>query len=138
MAFAGWVGLLVTMINLLPIGQLDGGHVARAVLGHRHETLSARLHVVLPIVGLIVAGVMFGSALQHGEDWVGALSYAKYGLIPWCIWALLLAWMRRQAGEYHPPVDTDIALDPSRRRSAIAMLVVFCLIATPVPFRPIL
>ena len=52
MAFAGWVGLLVTMINLMPIGQLDGGHIARAALGQRHEALSARLHVALLAIGL--------------------------------------------------------------------------------------
>ena len=53
------------------------------------------------------------------------------------MWTLLLGWMRRQAGEYHPPVG-DVPLDPVRRRRAVAMLVVFCLIATPVPFRPVL
>ncbi|MBS1123798.1 MAG: Peptidase family protein [Deltaproteobacteria bacterium] len=137
MAFAGWVGLLITMINLLPIGQLDGGHVARAVLGQRHEKFSARLHVVLPLVGLVFGAVMFGIALDAGKDVLGALGYAKYGVIPWLMWALLLALMRRQAGEYHPPVG-DIPLDRSRRRSAIVMLVIFCLIATPVPFRPVL
>lgn len=137
MAFAGWVGLLVTMINLLPIGQLDGGHVARAVLGDRHEKLSARLHLVLPVVGLVTGGVMFALALGAGRDVLGALDYAKFGAIPWCLWALLLGLMRRQAGEYHPPTD-DIALDPSRRRRALVMLVVFVLIATPVPFRPVL
>jgi Zn-dependent protease len=137
MAFAGWVGLLVTMINLLPIGQLDGGHVARAVLGDRHEKLSARLHVVLPIVGLVVGGVMFAVALDDGKDALDALSYAKFGVIPWVMWALLLGLMRRQAGEYHPATD-EVPLDPSRRRRAIGMLVVFCLIVTPVPFRPVL
>jgi Zn-dependent protease len=137
MAFAGWVGLLVTMINLLPIGQLDGGHVARAVLGARHEKLSARLHVVLPVIGFAVGGVMFGVALHAGKGVIDAGQYASYGLIPWCMWALLLGIMRRQAGEYHPPVD-DIPLDASRRRRAMAMLVVFCLIVTPVPFRPVL
>jgi membrane-associated protease RseP (regulator of RpoE activity) len=137
MAFAGWVGLLITMINLMPIGQLDGGHVARAVLGDKHERFSERLHVVMPIVGLTVGGAMFGIATSAGKDTVDALSYAKYGVIPWFTWTLLLALMRRQAGEYHPPVG-DTPLDPARRRRALMMLVVFCLIATPVPFRPIL
>lgn len=137
MAFAAWVGLLVTMINLLPIGQLDGGHVARAVLGQRHESWSARLHVALPLVGVAVGTVMLLAALDAGRDAWGALRYASYGVIPWTIWAVLLAAMRRQAGEYHPPV-ADGPLDATRHRAAIAVLVVFVLIATPVPFRPVL
>jgi len=137
MGFAGWVGLLITMINLMPIGQLDGGHVARAALGDRHEKLSARLHFVLPVVGLSAGLVMFLIARDAGKDVEDALSYAKFGVIPWFTWTLLLALMRRQAGEYHPPVGST-PLDPRRRRRAIAMLIVFCLIATPVPFRPVL
>jgi membrane-associated protease RseP (regulator of RpoE activity) len=137
MALAGWVGLLITMINLMPIGQLDGGHVARAVLGQTHEKWSQRLHFVLPVVGLAVGGVMFGFAMHEGHDVTASLSYAKYGVIPWMMWTLLLALMRRQAGEYHPPVD-DAPLDPRRRRVAIAVFIVFLLIATPVPFRPVL
>lgn len=137
MALAGWVGLLITMINLMPIGQLDGGHVARAALGQRHERWSQRLHLVLPVIGLVVGGVMFGIATSEGHDVGAAVSYAKFGLIPWLMWTLLLALMRRQAGEYHPPV-ADAPLDPRRRRAAIAVFVIFLLIATPVPFRPVL
>ena len=92
---------------------------------------------LLPIVGLGVGSVMFFVAKGAGKDIVDALSYAKYGVIPWFTWTLLLALMRRQAGEYHPPVG-ETPLDPARRRRALAMLVVFCLIATPVPFRPVL
>lgn len=137
MAFAAWVGLLVTMINLMPIGQLDGGHVARAVLGDRHEVWSARLHVALPILGAALGVAMFAIARAHGKGWLGALSYAKDGAIPWVIWALLLGWMRRRAGEYHPPVG-EAPLDPRRRRLALALLVLFVLIATPVPFSQVL
>jgi membrane-associated protease RseP (regulator of RpoE activity) len=137
MGLAAWVGLLVTMINLMPIGQLDGGHVARAALGDRHEVWSGRLHVLLPIVGFAVGIVMFVIARGAGKDVAGALSYASYGVIPWCMWALLLGWMRRSAGEYHPAVD-GVPLDPMRRRLAVGVLVVFVLIATPVPFRPVL
>nr|HEX4317639.1 site-2 protease family protein [Kofleriaceae bacterium] len=137
MALGAWVGLLVTTINLMPIGQLDGGHVARSALGDRHEVWSQRLHVALPLVGFAVGGVMFASALDAGDDWVDALSYAKYGVMPWCVWSLMIAWMRHRGGEYHPPVS-DVPLDAARRWRAIGVLVIFCLIATPVPFRPVL
>ena len=137
MAFAGWVGLLITMINLMPIGQLDGGHVARAALGQAHEKWSERLHAVLPIFGLIVGTVMFVLAQRAGRAVLPSLSYAQYGVTPWLVWTLLLGWMRRRAGEYHPPVG-DVLLAPMRRRYAIAMLVIFLLIATPVPLRPAL
>ena len=137
MAFAGWVGLLITMINLIPIGQLDGGHVARAALGQAHEKWSGRMHVVLPVIGIIVGGVMFVLARRTGLDVTDSLSYAQSGVLPWLVWTLLLGWMRRQAGEYHPPVE-DTPLDSRRRRYAFAMLVIFLLIATPVPFRPAL
>ena len=137
MAFAGWVGLLITMINLMPIGQLDGGHIARAVLGQSHETWSRRLHVALPILGVVTGGVMFVVARRAGRGALDALAYAQSGLLPWLVWTLMLGWMRRQAGEYHPPVG-ETPLAPRRRRYAVAMLVIFLLIATPVPFRPAL
>jgi membrane-associated protease RseP (regulator of RpoE activity) len=137
MAFAAWVGLLITMINLMPIGQLDGGHIARAALGDRHEKMSGRLHVALPAIGAAVFAVMLVAALRAGRDVAGALSYAKDGAIPWLVWTLLLALMRRNAGEYHPPVG-DVPLDPTRRAAALGMLLVFLLIATPVPFREVL
>jgi Zn-dependent protease len=138
MAFGAWVGLLLTAINLMPIGQLDGGHVARAALGNeRHEAWSARLHAALPVVGFTVALVLLAVALTSGANWLDALDYAKSGLLPWCLWTLLIAWVRRSSGSYHPPVG-DAPLDRARRRRAIAMLVIFCAIATPVPFRPVL
>jgi hypothetical protein len=80
---------------------------------------------------------MLAIALAAGKGFLDALSYAKYGVIPWTIWAALLAWMRRQTGAYHPPVGPT-PLDPQRRRQALVLAIVFVLIATPVPFRPVL
>jgi len=137
MAFAGWVGLLVTMINLMPIGQLDGGHIAKSALGEAHEKWSARLHVALPIIGFAVGTVMFVNALRVNREWWEALGYAGNGLTPWLVWTILLGWMRRSAGEYHPPVG-ETPLDPTRKKLALGMFVLFVLIATPVPFRPVL
>jgi membrane-associated protease RseP (regulator of RpoE activity) len=121
----------------MPIGQLDGGHVARAALGQSHEAWSRRLHIALPILGVTTGGVMFVLAQRAGRGALDALAYAQSGLLPWLVWTLMLGWMRRQAGEYHPPVG-DTPLDPRRRQYAVAMLVIFLLIATPVPFRPAL
>jgi membrane-associated protease RseP (regulator of RpoE activity) len=137
MAFAAWVGLLVTMINLIPIGQLDGGHVARAVLGDRHEALSRRLHVLLPVMGGVVGGMLFALARVAGRDVAGALSFASWGATPWLLWAALLLWMRRSGGGYHPPTQAR-PLSPGRRRVAIGLLIVFLLIFMPVPMRPTL
>ncbi len=137
MAFAAWVGLLVTMINLLPVGQLDGGHLARAILGDRHEEWSRRLHLAMPVIGGILACLMFMKALTFDKPPMEALSYASHGILPWLTWSLLLLLMRRSAGEYHPAVQAT-PLDSRRRRIALAVLILFVLIFTPVPFRPTL
>src|SRR5690606_14437699 len=80
MALAGWVGLLVTQINLMPIGQLDGGHIAKSALGDAHERWSARLHVALPLIGFAVGGVMLVYARAVGRDWAESIRYAANGI----------------------------------------------------------
>jgi len=106
-AFAGWIGLLVTALNLLPVGQLDGGHVVYALFGRRQVWVS-RLALVV-IVGLAVMGY-----------WEG-----------WIFWAVLLVVM----GLRHPPTIDDITpLDPKRKLAAWGTLVLLGLIFTPAPF----
>lgn len=137
MAFAAWVGLLVTMINLIPIGQLDGGHVARAVLGNAHERWSARLHQLMPVIAGGCAIYLIATARARGVAWAATLPYAARGMMPWLVWAGLLWWMRGRADGYHPPVD-EAPLTPWRRRTAMLLLVIFLLIFTPIPFRAVL
>lgn len=71
-AFAGWVGILVTSFNLLPLGQLDGGHIAYALIGGRTRLLSRGLIAVFVLMGVFLwigwfiwAGVMFVLGLKH-------------------------------------------------------------------------
>lgn len=105
--FAGWIGLLVTSLNLLPIGQLDGGHVAYALWGERQNKLSKYV-----FLGLLALG-FFG--------WPG-----------WLFWALLLFIM----GFRHPPlIEWWVPLDPFRKLIGRITMAIFLLTFIPVPFK---
>ncbi len=105
-AFSGWIGLLVTCLNLLPVGQLDGGHVAYAVLGRRQRLLARMIFAMLIILGI--------------TSWLG-----------WLIWAAILYIM----GLDHPPVIYEwVPLDKRRRVIGWASMAIFFLTFTPAPF----
>jgi len=107
-AFAGWVGLFVTSLNLLPAGQLDGGHVLYAVLGRRTSLLPALLLGTLLWLGL--------------RGWPG-----------WLLWAAITALMVSLG---HPPSQDDARpLGPGRVLTAWATLAVFILTFVPEPIR---
>ncbi|MGE0041749.1 MAG: site-2 protease family protein [Vicinamibacterales bacterium] len=112
MAFAAWFGLLATALNLFPIGQLDGGHVAYAVLGRRSTLLT--------IVMLLVA--------------VGLTAFVSTS---WLVWTLLLIAMLVVMGPQHPPtLDENDPLDRTRRLLALVALVMLILCFTPAPIEP--
>lgn len=135
MAFAAWIGLLVTFINLMPIGQLDGGHVAYAYFGATHERRSRWLHRALVVVGVSVMVALSLEARRAGREPTDAALYGLASGLPWCVWALILLGMRRlSGGRYHPPVS-DEPLAPSRRALFWLMAIVFVLLFTPVPMR---
>ena len=112
MAMAGWVGLLATSLNLLPIWQLDGGHVAYAVFGaERHKVLSFAA----------VAAIIFVSFLSWPTP-----SYLLFGLI-----LLVVGWRLRF---YHPaPLLDDGPLGPGRTILALIALLILILSFTPTP-----
>jgi membrane-associated protease RseP (regulator of RpoE activity) len=104
-AFAGWAGILVTALNLIPAGTLDGGHVIYALIGDKSRK-------AFPfIIGLLVV---------LGTFWSG-----------WWLWAVILFWLGRVHAE---PLDQITALDPNRRLLAFAMIIIFFLVFMPVPF----
>jgi membrane-associated protease RseP (regulator of RpoE activity) len=128
---AGWFGLFITALNLMPIGQLDGGHVAAAYLGgERHEQWSGRLHRALPYVGFVVALYVAIMARRHGGG-PASVWYGVYSGVSWVIWYFLLRLLRRMSqGRYHPPVD-DEPLSPGRRAFVWLVAVVYILIFMP-------
>jgi membrane-associated protease RseP (regulator of RpoE activity) len=137
-AFAAWVGLLITMINLIPVGQLDGGHIASGYLAGRHERFSAWLHRLLLLVAGCAVAALTAEARASGWAWTDALTRAAWGALPWLVWAGLLALLRRMSGGvYHPPVAGE---PPTRGRRVLvgAMAIVFILLFTPVPMRQVI
>jgi membrane-associated protease RseP (regulator of RpoE activity) len=106
-AVAGWVGLFVTSINLMPVGQLDGGHISYAFFRRRHKLVSRLFVGVLTAMGIF--------------------------LFPgWLIWAVLLLII----GTGHPPVmDPYTPLEPSRRLAGLASLIVFIITFPPIPIQ---
>jgi membrane-associated protease RseP (regulator of RpoE activity) len=107
-ATAGWFGLFVTAINLLPAGQLDGGHVSYALFGRMHVWVSRLTVIVLFFFGFI-------------GGWVG-----------WIFWGVLILAL---TGVRHPPpADPETPLDPKRKVIGWLLLATLAVTFTPVPF----
>ena len=107
MAMAGWLGFFVTALNLLPLSQLDGGHIAYATIGPRFRK------VVWVFLGALVV-------LFLVSRWEG-----------WLVWVVLTVIL----GLRHPPPLDDLTpLDPSRRRLSMVALILLVTLLPPLPF----
>lgn len=134
-AFAGWAGLLVTMINLIPAAQLDGGHVAYALFGRRQNEYSRRVRGLLLPLALLVSLAYGLPALLSGST--GAANQADFTPgVPWLLWWVLLRLMTRRDRPEHPPTDDD-TLSPRRRLVAVGTLLLFVLLFMPAWLREI-
>jgi membrane-associated protease RseP (regulator of RpoE activity) len=129
-ALAGWAGLMVTMMNLVPVGQLDGGHVAYALFGERAHRLGRAVLMALPITGVLTGGYYALDAIGHGYDADTVEVQALAGL-HWVVWfGVLQVIARLSGGHEHPPTD-DGTLSPKRRVVAMVTLVLFGLLFMP-------
>ncbi|OGP64796.1 MAG: hypothetical protein A2170_04385, partial [Deltaproteobacteria bacterium RBG_13_53_10] len=104
--YAGWVGLFVTALNLLPVGQLDGGHIAYALFGRRSR-----------IVFLFAIATMAFITIFHNPGWL-----------------LLLILIILFGFRHPPPLDDETPLDWKRKLMGILAFVAFFLSFTPSPF----
>lgn len=128
-ALAGWAGLLVTMINLLPFGQLDGGHVAYALLGERQDQLSRKLLRSLPVLALVVSAAYGIPAYLDGIRGDKLIYDAAAGM-HWLVWAVVLWFLTRATGPNHPPTE-DSEVSPRRRLVGWFTLSLFVLLFMP-------
>jgi membrane-associated protease RseP (regulator of RpoE activity) len=106
-ALAGWVGLFVTALNLIPVGQLDGGRIAYALFGARHRQIS-----IATFLGLLALGAVTGAG-------------------NWFVWAFLLLFVM---GFHHqPPLDDLSPLSPGRYAVGVFCLLLLIILIPPVP-----
>jgi len=106
-ALASWVGLFVTALNLIPVGQLDGGRIAYALFGPWHRQVS-----IATFVGLLALGTVTGSA-------------------NWFVWAFLLFFVL--GFRHQPPLDDLSPLTRGRYAVGVLCLVLLVLLIPPVP-----
>jgi membrane-associated protease RseP (regulator of RpoE activity) len=109
MAQAGWAGLLITALNLIPLGQLDGGHILFSLIGNK----ARRFYYPLMACAIALAILSPGT---------------------WILWVILLLLLGRV---YAAPLDMITPLDSQRRLIGIVSLVIFFLTFVPLPFTPI-
>lgn len=106
-AFAGWIGLFVTSMNLIPVGQLDGGHIAYALFGRYHFYISRVFIFIIVLLGIFY---------WHG----------------WLVWAALLLFL----GLNHPPILVwEYRLSLIRKIVGALSFVLFILTFVPAPFK---
>ena len=128
-ALAGWAGLLVTMINLVPVGQLDGGHIAYALFGRRQNRWSERTRHLLLVLGVAVGGLYGLNAMVAGADASEIAGELGAG-VHWLVWAGLLWVMAKVSGRDHPPTSEE-PLTPIRRGLAWGSLFLFAMLFMP-------
>jgi membrane-associated protease RseP (regulator of RpoE activity) len=132
-AFAGWAGLFVTMINLIPFGQLDGGHIAYSLFEEKQNRIAPWIRWgLIPLFLIAVARNLF-HAHRSGMP-QGSVGMIISNSAFWLFWFIMLSVMSRMGGGVnHPPTDPGETLGPRRRAVAIGCMVLFVLLFMPAP-----
>jgi membrane-associated protease RseP (regulator of RpoE activity) len=130
MAFAGWGGFFLTMINLLPWGQLDGGHIAYALMGNRqHRVATWVRRGLLAVFAYNLYALVLPVLLHRSTQTLGA-AFGNSAF--WLFWYAITGGMARMTGADHPPFDPE-ELGRGRQLVAVACLVLFVLLFLPTP-----
>jgi membrane-associated protease RseP (regulator of RpoE activity) len=118
---AGWFGLFVTSLNLMPIGQLDGGHITYALLGSKHRIIARVFFVLLGFMTVI--GLL---------NYFGLANYPDFGSIMWGIWLLLILFVIKID---HPPFHDPQDLGTGRKLLGLFALWMFISSFIPAPVK---
>ncbi len=115
---AGWFGLFVTAMNLIPVGQLDGGHLSYTMFGEKHKIISRVAWGMIFLFGLV--GFLPSLGINIYLGWTG-----------WIFWALVLLFIVKLE---HPPVQDEFPLDSTRMKIGWLTYGILFLSFAPMPF----
>jgi membrane-associated protease RseP (regulator of RpoE activity) len=115
----GWFGLFITSMNMIPVGQLDGGHISYSMFGEQnHYKVSVIAFIAMFLFGIV--GLVDGLLeLNYGIGWSG-----------WLFWALILYFVIKLK---HPPVPDPNELDPRRKLIGYFSFFIFIISFSPMP-----
>jgi len=115
----GWFGLFITAMNMIPVGQLDGGHISYSMFGdEKHYKISGIAFIIMFVFGLV--GLIDTTLeLNYGIGWSG-----------WLFWALISYFVIKLK---HPPVLDTTELDNSRMMIGYTSFFIFLISFSPTP-----
>jgi membrane-associated protease RseP (regulator of RpoE activity) len=120
----GWFGLFVTAMNLLPVGQLDGGHMIFAMFGKHHRKIARTFFFIILLIGLLGLVPLIP---QKYLPW----SNIEIGWTGWLFWCAILFFIIKLD---HPPVMDMSPLDTKRKIVGWLTIVIFIVSFSPIPF----
>jgi membrane-associated protease RseP (regulator of RpoE activity) len=114
----GWFGLFVTAMNLIPVGQLDGGHILYALIGSKQGIIARVFLGILIVIGLLGFAPFLGLHIELGT-------------VGWLLWAGILFFLVKLD---HPKIYDDYTLNTGRKFLGWSAFIMFILIFPPIPF----
>ncbi len=120
----GWFGLFVTAMNLLPVGQLDGGHMIYAMFGEAHKKIARVFFVLILIIGLLGLLPLLPKQILGG-------TINQVGWTGWLFWCAILFFVIKIT---HPPVMDTSPLDRKRKIIGWLTILIFVISFSPNPF----
>jgi membrane-associated protease RseP (regulator of RpoE activity) len=118
---AGWFGLFVTSLNLMPIGQLDGGHIVYSLMGSKHRIVARAFYAFLIILSAV--GVL---------NYLDIINYPDYGSMMWLVWLVLIFFVIKID---HPPFYDPEPVGIWRKLLGVFAFVMFISSFAPAPVK---
>lgn len=131
---AGWFGLFVTALNLIPMGQFDGGHLIYAMFGKYHQRIArtsfyALIALSAPSLSDALIRTLLGFVYKHDVGQI--IPFAQYSWSAWFFWALIALYVVKL---FHPPVADETPLDDRRMTIGWFCIAIFFLSFSLNPF----